>query len=195
MGLKPPTRLGISPLSHCFFCGWTSLYLKKTSPNKNLQPTNQPETLGFSKWNLRLPGILWPQIWPPPTFKQPTFKQPLGIFWKMDVSENSGFSPQIIHFNKVFGFSIINHPFWGTTIFGNTQMIPKKHGLGFLFFSHGWYLYVHLLALRIGYSALGTLLWRFDSHLSFLAFWMQFDKGKEASQYAQKRGVSIGKDR
>ena len=29
---------------------------------------------------------------------------------KLDVSENSGFSPQIIHFNKV---SIINHPFWG----------------------------------------------------------------------------------
>ena len=34
-----------------------------------------------------------------------------------DVSENSGFSPQIIHFNE---FSIINHPFWGSTIFGNT---------------------------------------------------------------------------
>ena len=35
----------------------------------------------------------------------------------MDVSENSGFPPQIIH--KKIGFSIINHPFWGPTpIFG-----------------------------------------------------------------------------
>ena len=29
----------------------------------------------------------------------------------MDVSKNGGFSPQIIHFNKVF-FSILNHPLW-----------------------------------------------------------------------------------
>ena len=29
----------------------------------------------------------------------------------MDVSKNSGFSPQIIH--ELIGFSIINHPFWG----------------------------------------------------------------------------------
>ena len=34
--------------------------------------------------------------------------------------KNSGFSPQIIHFNK--GFSIINHRFWGTFILGNTLM-------------------------------------------------------------------------
>ena len=37
---------------------------------------------------------------------------------EMDVSKNSG-TPQIIH---LIGFSIINHPFWGTPIFGNTQM-------------------------------------------------------------------------
>ena len=29
----------------------------------------------------------------------------------VDVSENSGFSPQIIHFNKVFHY--FHHPFWG----------------------------------------------------------------------------------
>ena len=34
----------------------------------------------------------------------------------MAVSKNMG-SPILI------GFSLINHPFWGTTIFGNTQMI------------------------------------------------------------------------
>ena len=37
----------------------------------------------------------------------------------MDVSKNRGVSPQIIHFN---GFFIINHPFWGTPIFGNTHV-------------------------------------------------------------------------
>ena len=37
----------------------------------------------------------------------------------MDVSENRGFPPQIINF---FGFSIINHPFFGgSPIFGNTN--------------------------------------------------------------------------
>ena len=36
----------------------------------------------------------------------------------MDVSENSGTPKSYI----LIGFSIINHPFWGTSIFGNTQM-------------------------------------------------------------------------
>ena len=39
-------------------------------------------------------------------------------FWQMDVSENSGTPKSSI----LIGFSIINHPFWGTTIFGNTQI-------------------------------------------------------------------------
>ena len=40
----------------------------------------------------------------------------------MDVSENSGFSPQIIHFNRVFHY--FHHPFWGPTpIFGNTHIV------------------------------------------------------------------------
>ena len=43
----------------------------------------------------------------------------VGVDVDMDVSENSGISPQIIHF--LIGFSITNHPFWGTTIFGNTD--------------------------------------------------------------------------
>ena len=42
--------------------------------------------------------------------------------WYMDVSENSGCSPQIIH--GLIGFSIINHPFWGNSpIFGNNTHI------------------------------------------------------------------------
>ena len=40
------------------------------------------------------------------------------IYMYMDVSENSG-TPK----SSIFiGFSIINHPFWGTPIFGNTHM-------------------------------------------------------------------------
>ena len=41
----------------------------------------------------------------------------------MDVSGNSGFSPQIIHLNR--GFHFFNHPFWGfPPIFGNTHIAP-----------------------------------------------------------------------
>ena len=36
----------------------------------------------------------------------------------MDVSENSGTTKSSI----LIGFTIINHPFWGTPIFGNTHM-------------------------------------------------------------------------
>ena len=39
----------------------------------------------------------------------------------MDVSKNSGTPKSSI----LIGFSIINHPFWGTTIFGNTQIEPE----------------------------------------------------------------------
>ena len=44
-------------------------------------------------------------------------KKPLSPNY-MDVSENSGTPKSSI----LIGFSIINHPFWGTTIFGNTYM-------------------------------------------------------------------------
>ena len=38
----------------------------------------------------------------------------------MGVSENSGFTPKS---SILIGFSIINHPFWGTPIFGNTHIV------------------------------------------------------------------------
>ena len=45
----------------------------------------------------------------------------------MDVSENSGTPKSSI----LIGFSIINHPFWGTPIFGNTYIaIDATHGTG-----------------------------------------------------------------
>ena len=40
------------------------------------------------------------------------------FFFHMSVSKNSGTPKSCI----LIGFSIINHPFWGTTIFGNTHM-------------------------------------------------------------------------
>ena len=46
----------------------------------------------------------------------------------MDVSENSGTPKSSI----LIGFSIINHPFWGNTIFGNTHMSYRKRNLQLL---------------------------------------------------------------
>ena len=51
----------------------------------------------------------------------------------MDVSENRGIPKSSI----LIGFSIINHPFWGTPILGNTHMgmgcgnwdVPGKHSV------------------------------------------------------------------
>ena len=45
-----------------------------------------------------------------------------GLKWPpfMEVSLNGGFSPQIIHFNRVFHY--FHHPFWGTTILGNPHL-------------------------------------------------------------------------
>ena len=49
------------------------------------------------------------------------------IWTHMDVSENRVFSPQIIHFNRVFLYC--HHPFWGTSIFGNTHITgPSPKG-------------------------------------------------------------------
>ena len=39
----------------------------------------------------------------------------------MDVSKNSGKTPQIIHFDRVFQY--FHHPSWGTSIFGNTHTV------------------------------------------------------------------------
>ena len=45
----------------------------------------------------------------------------------MDVSENSGTPKSSI----LIGFSIINHPFWGTPIFGNTHINLVNNGLNY----------------------------------------------------------------
>ena len=45
----------------------------------------------------------------------------------MDVSKNSGFSPQS---SILIGLSIVNHPFRGTPIFGNTH-VSFREGIFF----------------------------------------------------------------
>ena len=52
----------------------------------------------------------------------------LGMIRNLGVSKNRGKTPQIIHFNRVFHY--FHHPFWGTTIFGNT------HFKGFVILKH-----------------------------------------------------------
>ena len=51
---------------------------------------------------------------------------PIGVVRKLDVSENSGFSPQISHFNRVFHY--FHHPFWGVSLFLETPNWWKKCG-------------------------------------------------------------------
>ena len=45
--------------------------------------------------------------------------QTTNVYKHLDVSENSG-TPKS---SNLIGFSIINHPFWGTPIFGNTHLL------------------------------------------------------------------------
>ena len=50
----------------------------------------------------------------------------------MDVSENSGTPKSSI----LIEFSIINHPFWGTPIFGNTRICNKNEASSTQCFGH-----------------------------------------------------------
>ena len=45
--------------------------------------------------------------------------------WVMGVSKNRGTPKSSI----LIGFSIVNHPFWGTTIFGNTHLFLNVNNL------------------------------------------------------------------
>ena len=105
---------------HLFSILWCADFLSRTSPSP-----------GFFCWNwlnfFHLVGFF------PGHFRQ---QKPRGVHvggskreeditgssgLQMGVSENRWFSPQIIHFSRVFHY--FHHPFWSTTIFGNTQMM------------------------------------------------------------------------
>ena len=51
-----------------------------------------------------------------PKIRGDKYQTPKWVFPKIVVPPNHPF---------LIGFSIINHPFWGTTIFGNTQICVK----------------------------------------------------------------------
>ena len=71
----------------------------------------------------------------------------------MGVSENSGIPKSSIF----IGFSIINHPFWGTTIFGNTHIV-------LLYFKKGhWFRYRRREEPRV--SSCSVLGWPSLAHL------------------------------
>ena len=53
---------------------------------------------------------------------QINFKCASLTFGHLDVSKNRGTPKSSI----LIGFSIVNHPFWGTPIFGNTHLEPGR---------------------------------------------------------------------
>ena len=66
--------------------------------------------------------------WPKQNIKSDDDLQPSPsikpTFWEMGVSENTGTPKSSILI--LIEFSIINHPFWGIPIFGNTQMVAER---------------------------------------------------------------------
>ena len=125
--LKPPTRLGISPLSHWLFL-WMNFSPPQEEFSQQKPSTNQPETIWiFPSWNLWLPGILWPQIWPP-TNLQATLRD---FFPKWMFPKIVGFPP-----NHPFeeGFPFISPSILGYHYFWKHPNGTKKHGLGFVVF-------------------------------------------------------------
>ena len=92
--------------------------------------------VSFIWWNLRwrwlktMKLILWRTVANSVDDNTAAF---LNVFCcHMGVSENSGTPKSSI----LIGFSIINHPFWGTIIFRNTHIFPH-HGLRFVFSTNG----------------------------------------------------------
>ena len=67
----------------------------------------------------------------------------MSCTWDMGVSKNNGTPKSSI----LKGFSIINHPFWGTPIFGNTH-IDKGHFHGLLAFCQKRLKYYHISVLQ-----------------------------------------------
>ena len=92
----------------------------------------------FFSWHLRCREILplWTRVIPEHSTKPWVIPKELYL----DVSENSGKTPEIIRFYRVF--HEINHLFWGTTIFGNIHRRQK----GFL----SWLVAAHLPAVTFG---------------------------------------------
>ena len=85
-----------------------------------------PHTFNLPGADFQLPGGLFgvqsdtPSCSDHPRAREVSwFGSKLENGFDVDVSENSGTPKSSI----LIGISIINHPFWGTPVFGNTQMI------------------------------------------------------------------------
>ncbi len=110
----------------------------------------------------------------PNIFKQVNIPATFGAY--MGVSKNNGTPKSSI----LVGFSIINHPFWGTPIFGNTHM-------GMLNGWHEKYLPLRARISRlprlpsvgsVGWGMMWLTFWRGefldDEIFKFLGFWPEF---------------------
>ena len=86
----------------------------------------------------------------------------------MDVSENSGFSPQIIHFNRVF--HDFHHPFWGVLplFFGVPPIWSQQNQLS-LVFQEFWSLSPPQKNTQIG---LASLLGIVSEHVTLFNQWL-----------------------
>ena len=97
------------------------------------------QVLGRAKvgWNRDRKHEFWaPQKWwksKGNPWNPPVFHESLG-WWNMGVSSNRGTPKSSI----LIGFSIINHPFWGTPIFGNTHIIIIGQNDEWLVLSHSF---------------------------------------------------------
>ena len=78
----------------------------------------------------------------------------------MGVSKNDG-TPKS---SNLLGFSIINHPFWGTPIFGNIHIASpiKLYQFIYFFMEYSSPLVSHRISIRlvkISFRASGAMIW------------------------------------
>ena len=67
----------------------------------------------------------------------------------------------------LIGFSIVNHPFWGTTIFGNTHI---QYGIYMFMFFMFWYLhsFSYILVHLQSHTHIHTIIYLYIQTFSFL---------------------------
>ena len=129
---KNPRSLTFHESSWLFF--WWSLYscfsgdpyfMFYEIPSKLGSISSGPSFIAqievFSFWNSSAP-IAGHQCWGQSWIWHITYSASTQLY--MGVSENSGTPKSSI----LIGFSNINHPFWGTSIFGNTHIHFNKMG-------------------------------------------------------------------
>ena len=146
-GTYPNHTLPETNSSHLKIDGWkTSLSFWKNPGIRTYLPdlvvcSNNSEQLGYHVFRdeLLVSGRVTPEFSPQWRVKKLGTKRWMIIFLKqptlfsdvftedMGVSKNSGTPKSSI----LIGFSIINHPFWGIPIFGNTHILPLPPGLNF----------------------------------------------------------------